>query len=86
MLVVSGRCRESLQLAEEAVAAAVQAHDFQAFVSGAVWEINSLQPWSPRLLATHLRRRRVQMTALGAPHAYTRGHVRVRSRRLAHDR
>ncbi len=69
--VVGGRWRESLQLAEEAVAAAVQAHDFQAFVSGAVWEINSLKPWSPRLLATHLGRRRAQMTALGAPHAYT---------------
>ncbi len=71
VLVGSGRCRESLQLAEEAVAAAVQAQDFQAFVSGAVWETNSLQPWSPRILATHLCRRRVQMTALGAPHAYS---------------
>ena len=71
VLTARGRCQESRQLAEEAVAAAVRAHDFQAFVSGAVWEINSLPSWSPRLLATHLRRRRVQMDALGAPHAYS---------------
>ncbi len=70
VLVVDGRCGESRLLAEEAVAAAVLAHDFRAFVCAAVWETNSLRPWSPRVLASHLRRRRIQMTALGAPHAY----------------
>ncbi len=69
--VVAGRCRDSLRLAGEAVSAAVEAHDFHAYVTGVTWESNSQESWSPRLRATHLRGRRDQMAALGAPHAYS---------------
>lgn len=65
--VTYGRPEGGLALATEAVAAAVVASDWWAFVHATMWEDNARLS-SDRESADLLRRRREQLAALGAPH------------------
>ncbi|MGV8897325.1 MAG: helix-turn-helix transcriptional regulator [Rhodoglobus sp.] len=56
--------------AAEAVDAAMEARDYWAFVHATLWEANGIEMWASRTFASHLARRREQLTALGAPHVY----------------
>ena len=68
--VAARRGDDALAFATEALDAAVAAGDFWAFCHATLWEANALETWSTRRYAEQLRRRREEMTALGAPHSY----------------
>ncbi len=68
--VVAQHGEQGRAFAAEAVDAAVQARDYWAFVHATLWEANALETWASRTFALQLARRREELTALGAPHAY----------------
>jgi DNA-binding CsgD family transcriptional regulator len=65
-----GRDVEALTLATEAVDWAAQARDGFAFVQAGLWEANALEFRLPERYFDLLRRRRIQLVALGAPHPF----------------
>lgn len=65
-----GRARDCRDLAGKAVAAAAQARDFWAYVHATLWQANATASWTSRRYADLMRDGRVQLLALGAPHAY----------------
>ena len=69
--VTDGRLHEARLFAHEAVIASERARDFLAYVGGTIWESNAQESWAPHLNADRTSRRREQLVAMGAPHAYT---------------
>ncbi|MBG0737946.1 AAA family ATPase [Paeniglutamicibacter antarcticus] len=68
--VFAGRTGEALDFATEALAAAVQARDYWAFVHAALWQGNAQETWTSELYANLLRAGRQKLAELGAPHGY----------------
>ncbi|WP_434620503.1 helix-turn-helix transcriptional regulator [Arthrobacter sp. A5] len=68
--VIGQRAEEGRVLATEALATAVQARDYWAFVHATMWRANARETWASELYASELRAGRQQLAALGAPHGY----------------
>ncbi|MHA7303814.1 helix-turn-helix transcriptional regulator [Arthrobacter sp. TMN-49] len=64
------RAQDCRELAGQAVAAAVQARDFWAYVHATLWQANATASWTSQHYADLMRAGRAQLLALGAPHAY----------------
>ncbi len=65
-----GRAQDCRDLAGKAVVAAVQARDYWAYVHATLWQANATANWTSRRYGDLMRDGRVQLLALGAPHAY----------------
>ncbi|WP_448004748.1 helix-turn-helix transcriptional regulator [Agromyces bauzanensis] len=58
------------ELGEQAVEAALEAHDWFAYVHAVLWEANAVETWASGWFADRMRTRRVELTARGGPQAY----------------
>jgi DNA-binding CsgD family transcriptional regulator len=68
--VMEERGVDGLALASEALGYAIESGDYFGFNASSIWESNSLETWASRRYAEHIRARREQLEALGAPHTY----------------
>ncbi len=68
--VIGERADEGRDFATEALAAAVQARDYWAFVHATLWQANAQETWTSELYANLLRTGRQKLAVLGAPHGY----------------
>lgn len=57
-------------LGREALAPALQARDWWAYVHAAMWEANAIETWASEAYALRMRDRRLELEAHGGPHPY----------------
>ena len=55
---------------EEGVEAAIESHDWFAYVHALLWEANAVETWASDWFADRMRERRLELTAMGGPPAY----------------
>lgn len=60
----------AVALGQEAIAPALRARDWWAFVHAAMWEANAAETWASETYAVRMRDRRLELERKGGPHAY----------------
>jgi DNA-binding CsgD family transcriptional regulator len=70
VLTFAGDIAVAATLGQEALAPALQARAWWAYVHAAAWEANAIETWASETYALRMRDRRVELEAHGGPHAY----------------
>ena len=73
-------------LAQEALAPALDAGDWWAYVHATMWEANAVKTWASETYSLLMRDRRFEMDEQGGPHAYVAWLSAVEALELAHRR